>query len=123
MIRAPPNSTRTDTRLPYTTLFRSLRGVDLVERRPDDVGQRQVVLRCPPLRDRVDLGLRVVDDVVDLAAVGGVRSEEHTSELQSPMRSSYDVFCLQKKKTQQTSNSIEVQSDTIKHERTIKIEC
>src|SRR3546814_6925537 len=29
----------------------------------------------------------------------GVRSEEHTSELQSLMRISYAVFCLQKKKT------------------------
>src|SRR3546814_4680356 len=28
-----------------------------------------------------------------------VRSEEHTSELQSLMRSSYAVFCLNKKKT------------------------
>src|SRR3546814_5851796 len=26
------------------------------------------------------------------------RSEEHTSELQSPMRTSYGVFCLKKKK-------------------------
>src|SRR3546814_3604731 len=29
---------------------------------------------------------------------GRVRSEEHTSELQSLMRSSYAVFCLKKKK-------------------------
>src|SRR3546814_3957183 len=29
----------------------------------------------------------------------GIRSEEHTSELQSLMRISYAVFCLQKKKT------------------------
>src|SRR3546814_8441540 len=28
----------------------------------------------------------------------GLRSEEHTSELQSLMRSSYAVFCLKKKK-------------------------
>src|SRR3546814_7994775 len=32
-----------------------------------------------------------------------VRSEEHTSELQSLMRISYAVFCLKKKTTQQTS--------------------
>src|SRR3546814_9156620 len=31
-----------------------------------------------------------------------VRSEEHTSELQSLMRTSYAVFCLQKKKTKNT---------------------
>src|SRR3546814_7154115 len=34
---------------------------------------------------------------------GEVRSEEHTSELQSLMRSSYAVFCLKKKKNIQTS--------------------
>src|SRR3546814_6200988 len=33
------------------------------------------------------------------------RSEEHTSELQSLMRISYAVFCLKKKKKQQTTNS------------------
>src|SRR3546814_1757659 len=32
---------------------------------------------------------------------GGVRSEEHTSELQSLMRTSYAVFCLKKKIEQQ----------------------
>src|SRR3546814_4531294 len=32
----------------------------------------------------------------------GVRSEEHTSELQSLMRISYAVFCLKKKHTRQT---------------------
>src|SRR3546814_6641988 len=31
-----------------------------------------------------------------------VRSEEHTSELQSLMRNSYAVFCLKKKKTEDT---------------------
>src|SRR3546814_8951062 len=31
--------------------------------------------------------------------LGGQRSEEHTSELQSLMRISYAVFCLKKKKT------------------------
>src|SRR3546814_5980979 len=36
-------------------------------------------------------------DLEDDPAVPGPRSEEHTSELQSLMRSSYAVFCLQKK--------------------------
>src|SRR3546814_4233459 len=40
-------------------------------------------------------------DVVELAGVL-VRSEEHTSELQSLMRISYAVFCLKKKKTSRT---------------------
>src|SRR3546814_4095091 len=35
----------------------------------------------------------------DMADAVGLRSEEHTSELQSLMRISYAVFCLQKKKT------------------------
>src|SRR3546814_1145892 len=33
------------------------------------------------------------------------RSEEHTAELQSPMRTSYAVFCLEKKKTQKNLDS------------------
>src|SRR3546814_6670188 len=38
--------------------------------------------------------------IIDLGCGSGlVRSEEHTSELQSLMRISYDVFCLKKKQT------------------------
>src|SRR3546814_5136543 len=40
-----------------------------------------------------------------LAGLGGHRSEEHTSELQSLMRISYAVFCLKKKKN--TKNNYE----------------
>src|SRR3546814_2118455 len=40
-----------------------------------------------------------------LIRLGEIRSEEHTSELQSLMRISYAVFCLKKKKT--TYNNIE----------------
>src|SRR3546814_10552476 len=36
--------------------------------------------------------------VIGITGTGGARSEEHTSELQSLMRISYDVFCLKKKK-------------------------
>src|SRR3546814_6563583 len=36
---------------------------------------------------------------VAISIPGETRSEEHTSELQSLMRSSYAVFCLKKKKT------------------------
>src|SRR3546814_10572302 len=39
-----------------------------------------------------------------LAGDGEDRSEEHTSELQSLMRSSYAVFCLKKQKTQTSMN-------------------
>src|SRR3546814_6194568 len=36
----------------------------------------------------------------------GVRSEEHTSELQSLMRISYAVFCLKKKKKDKCNNDM-----------------
>src|SRR3546814_8362067 len=36
--------------------------------------------------------------VRDIHTMRAIRSEEHTSELQSPMRISYAVFCLKKKK-------------------------
>src|SRR3546814_2844814 len=92
MIRRPPRSTRTDTLFPYTTLFRS-------QVRP----QRQfdVVIGAPVAKGRavgpaavIDLGR---DGVVRRRRRQDVRSEEHTSELQSLMRISYAVFCLKKK--------------------------
>src|SRR3546814_2609283 len=43
--------------------------------------------------------LRLRDDVVDADPLTGGRSEEHTSELQSLMRISYAVVCLNKKTT------------------------
>src|SRR3546814_3406067 len=41
-----------------------------------------------------------------LSRVAQVRSEEHTSELQSLMRNSYAVFCLKKNTTNNTINDI-----------------
>src|SRR3546814_7080930 len=41
-----------------------------------------------------------VQPVRDFIAAQGLRSEEHTSEIQSLMRISYAVFCLKNKKTQ-----------------------
>src|SRR3546814_8955269 len=116
MIRRPPRSTRTDTLLPYTTLFRSdavQRGqllggqrVELADDRGDgllgQVGHR-VSLRLRAGFLRVEVGvighggfLRV--EVVEPVRASLGRSEEHTSELQSLMRISYAVFCLKKKK-------------------------
>src|SRR3546814_6281473 len=48
---------------------------------------------------RIDhyLGKEAVQNLLALR-FGNVRSEEHTSELQSLMRISYAVFCLKKKK-------------------------
>src|SRR3546814_10715987 len=93
MIRRPPRSTRTDTRFPYTTLFRSTRarsGRNPVRNGEGPRGAQKLAAHSVARR------------CADAAAVGGgrepCRSEEHTSELQSLMRISYAVFCLKKKK-------------------------
>src|SRR3546814_14762853 len=88
MIRRPPRSTRTDTLFPYTTLFRSVWEVirDLSkypEWNPFCIECRSTLQPGDPIDMKVKL-----------------RSEEHTSELQSLMRISYAVFCLKKKKKQ-----------------------
>src|SRR3546814_3916714 len=53
------------------------------------------------LRKLETCGRPVVAALNGTALGGGLRSEEHTSELQSLMRSSYAVFCLKKNKTKQ----------------------
>src|SRR3546814_3756396 len=85
MIRRPPRSTRTDTLLPYTTLFRSTAAGHRQHRGPG-VG---IDAEEGGHRDRTER----MADVADIRA----RSEEHTSELQSLMRNSYAVFCLKTK--------------------------
>src|SRR3546814_3004905 len=98
MIRRPPRSTRTDTLFPYTTLFRSVGGVAGLLHPPVAGAGRAVVGAVVPVG-----GHRVFGDAEPFAAVPDpvgcrlVRSEEHTSELQSLMRISYAVFCLKKK--------------------------
>src|SRR3546814_5821473 len=102
MLRRPPRSTRTDTLFPYTTLFRSLRGItvlfQIVVDAPVVVGiARRLLPGCQ--RDQIFRRRNMRDIVRQLGAVEvNVRSEEHTSELQSLMRISYAVFCLKKKK-------------------------
>src|SRR3546814_3895623 len=83
MIRRPPRSTRTDTLFPYTTLFRSCADY------PGAGNSRRITFEYVMLKDKNDSD----EDARKL-----VRSEEHTSELQSLMRISYAVFCLKKKK-------------------------
>src|SRR3546814_13014550 len=89
MIRRPPRSTRTDTLFPYTTLFRSRSA--LVQGRHRLPTPREGVLRQHERRHRRH---RRADPETGLRP----RSEEHTSELQSLMRTSYAVFCLKTKK-------------------------
>src|SRR3546814_4439567 len=114
MIRRPPRSTRTDTLFPYTTLFRSIhvraerRGVSmrasttaaiatalagslLLSSCATYTGQTSAPDDPNRTRNAALIGARI-------GVVAGLlsRSEEHTSELQSLMRISYAVFCLQK---------------------------
>src|SRR3546814_2022218 len=97
MRRRPPRSTRTDTLFPYTTLFRSGSGEHeaaaavLTQPRGQLVEVPELAQRHAELEEA-----EVVDRQERVPA--GVRSEEHTSELQSLMRISYAVFCLKKKK-------------------------
>src|SRR3546814_4957045 len=96
MIRRPPRSTRTDTLFPYTTLFRSA-GHSLA--RLHGLVRHEAGVRVVPAQPALGLA-EEMHRRVPAAGVGDqVRSEEHTSELQSLMRISYAVFCLKKKKT------------------------
>src|SRR3546814_7305985 len=95
MIRRPPRSTRTDTLFPYTPLFRSNRPnlIDPALLRPGRLDEL-IYVSVPDVGGRQ----RILDiHTAKMPLAGDVRSEEHTSELQSLMRSSYAVFCLQKK--------------------------
>src|SRR3546814_7270862 len=108
MIPRPPRSTRTYTLFPYTTLFRSLAGEQEVRRsrRADQRLSRAGAADGRRRQDRDAEGRRSGGEVRRLLqgdrAAGSpsfgisIRSEEHTSELQSLMRISYAVFCLKK---------------------------
>src|SRR3546814_15842610 len=124
MIRRPPRSTRTYTLFPYTTRFRSLRrqqgmvggghqqrkglgqlrdGLQHAAARRACRLQRQQATagdQRRQRRQRLEQGGIVQRD----GDAAGVRSEEHTSELQSLMRISYAVFCLKKKTHEQTTD-------------------
>src|SRR3546814_9749634 len=114
MLRRPPRSTRTDTLFPCTPLVRSPVAqpgdvlqmiVDVGEAGADRPRVRRAELQEALhdfLVDQVggDLAVELLAEPARQAPhLGAVRSEEHTSELQSLMRISYAVFCLKKKKT------------------------
>src|SRR3546814_6806585 len=106
MIRRPPRSTRTDTLFPYTTLFRSHPHVQVHagKQRQRRQHQRQGHAHEAHGKREVEDPQRQHGEEVKHRAPGArveehvLRSEEHTSELQSLMRISYAVFCLTKKK-------------------------
>src|SRR3546814_1602803 len=110
MIRRPPRSTRTDTLFPYTTLFRSECEAQGSASKLANVAANCIFL-CRWIVGRVNgkpesHGTVGSQGCTVSATVGlnthartsrCIRSEEHTSELQSLMRISYAVFCLKKK--------------------------
>src|SRR3546814_6488944 len=101
MIRRPPRSTRTDTLFPYTTLFRSVR--DSTRRRVLEAIEQlkyspNTAARSLAAGSATHIGLFYANPSDAYLTQFLVRSEEHTSELQSLMRISYAVFCLKKKK-------------------------
>src|SRR3546814_2465138 len=121
MRRRPPSSTRTDTLCPDTTLVRSLAGLPPGTYRVDVTADGQTssqtltlavgqtvtlnlglggVPETGPAGEATDLDTVVVTApamVETKTSEVATRSEEHTSELQSLMRISYAVFCVQKK--------------------------
>src|SRR3546814_4901675 len=107
MIRGPPRLKRTDTLFPYPTLFRSgvaseegeecARGAG-EESGDDEGGQpQQVDVQADQTGARCVLAHRD-ERLAERTAQQPIRSEEHTSELQSLMSISYAVFCLKKNK-------------------------
>src|SRR3546814_10593122 len=112
MVRLPTSSTRTDTHFPYTALFRSR-----TNRLTQDIAGRILFRPGRQFDDIRDHAERQYSGSLDTRidhpswsersfCRGGQstypRSEEHTSELKSPMRSSYAVFCSKKKRKKPT---------------------
>src|SRR3546814_8847363 len=119
MIRRPPGSTRTDTLFPSTTLFRSVQQfhdvVHVVQRTARVEYQSGLAAVVADQRQGavyVARGLGVESNDVG-ARLGKLRSEEHTSELQSLMRISYAVFCLKKKKNHNDKYQDNIRTPTL----------
>src|SRR3546814_5139343 len=108
MLRLPPISTRTDTLFPYTTLFRSHLCAQQRHPAARAAHRRAGLERGFARRHASCAGFERLEWQGDVRGHSGsdrnrlcacrsgakLRSEEHTSELQSLMRISYAVFCL-----------------------------
>src|SRR3546814_1668615 len=123
MVRRPPRTTRPATPFPFTTLFRSAcnqhatlringkssgrhahcHAFDLdrvkwsfLQRAQIRVGQTRVASHDPAPRHGTTRKIFInasFTETIEARHGAFERSEEHTSELQSLMRSSYAVFC------------------------------
>src|SRR3546814_10600706 len=127
MIRRPPRSTRTDTLFPYTTLFRSASagvhvafqdstpmilfigqvGRDMTEREAfQEIDYRRMFGQLAKWVAEIDDARRIPEMVSRAFHTATSRSEEHTSELQSLMRTSYAVFCLKTKNNKHNTHML-----------------
>src|SRR3546814_6796618 len=122
MSRRPTRSTRTDTLVPYTTLFRSLLGPEGGTHQGMYSTSLAACSTClvqmsvdryfhPPSANRHTMS--PVPMPAAMRRATWTRSEEHTSELQSLMRISYAVFCLKKKKNNTNTTNTSTQTTTI----------
>src|SRR3546814_9921125 len=106
MIRRPPRATRTDTLVPYTTLFRSSEAQTIGATLASSIATASkgnthtaapaAAVLWPDKEGLWKSAIPALQATMPGLLVFG-RSEEHTSELQSLMRISYAVFCLKKK--------------------------
>src|SRR3546814_10635908 len=113
MIPRPPRSTHTDTLFPYTTLFRSTLthpGTGIKALAPHRSGSPRFVAMTTRATTGTAAPAARVQNLVKT-----YRSEEHTSELQSLMRTSYAVFCLKKKQLHNTHQTNHYNHQSTKH--------
>src|SRR3546814_4231229 len=115
MIRRPPRSTRTDTPFPYTTLFRSASPQLSAASLQLSAASLQLSAASllPNEVSNFHQNLRGDEQKQQQRKIGPIcsnRSEEHTSELQSLMRISYAVFCLNKKNKKHTNKTKNTQT-------------
>src|SRR3546814_9224716 len=115
MLRRPPRSTPTDTLFPYTTLFRSSAYSAGVYHLMTHaffkallfLAAGSVIIGMHHVQDMRRMGglRKYMPIIYATMLIGTLRSEEHTSELQSLMRISYAVFCLKKKTHKQQKHN------------------
>src|SRR3546814_8356816 len=115
-MRGPPRSTRTNTLMPNTTLFGSAdplvapfaAQLDHATALPKIPEWERIMTEMQIVAERMVRGAYSVDEAareIDLRTDRLLRSEEHTSELQSLMRTSYAVFRLIQKQHKSSSTN------------------